>query len=345
MRASFMKRVNLADLPEEEIRTPGGKFHSFFRSVSLALGGVRNVGTWGGGHPFDFQVRRIPPGAAVCPFHSHFGQWEFFFVQRGDGTVRTAEGRHPIHSGDIFVHPPAHPHQLINTGTEDLVVFIFADNPPVDACYYPDSDKWALRPPGRIFRMNRTHYLDGEEAPVPGAADPNPPPVNSDPPSIPFAQRHRATDQLKWEAWRSPKGRFGDDSQEWSMELGAQRNAPAGLGGHPFDLCVSRLNPGMIVCPYHWHAAQWEMYIILSGTATLRTESGTFEAKAGEVVLHPPHDPHQISNASDSDATFLIVADNPPVDYWFYPDSGKWGVRETRTIFRATPVDYFDGEE
>ncbi|HEY4301283.1 MAG TPA: cupin domain-containing protein [Candidatus Didemnitutus sp.] len=340
-----MKRVNLADVPEQEIRSPGGKFHSFFRNVTLALGGQRNVGAWGGGHPFDFQVRRIPPGASVCPFHSHYGQWEFFLVRRGSGVVRTSEGRHPVQEGDFFFHPPAHPHQLANTGTDDLEVFIFADNPPMDACYYPDSDKWALRPPGRIFRMNGTNYLDGEEEPVPGVPDPIPPSTNPETPAVPFAQRHRATSDFKWDAWRSPKGKFGDLSQEWSTGLGAARNAPLGLGGHPFDLALTRIAPGTTVCPYHWHAAQWEMYVILSGTATMRTAEGKFEAKAGEVVLHPPHDPHQIGNASDSDATFLLIADNPPVDYWFYPDSGKWGVREPRKFFRPTEVDYFDGEE
>jgi uncharacterized cupin superfamily protein len=340
-----MKRVNLADVPEQEIRSPGGKFHSFFRNVSLALGGQRNIGPWGGGQPFDFQVRRIPSGASVCPFHSHFGQWEFFLVRRGAGTVRTTEGRHAVQAGDVFFHPPGHPHQLTNTGPDDLEVFIFADNPPMDACFYPDSNKWALRPPGRIFRMTPTGYLDGEEEPVPGAADPVPASPSGESPSIPFAQRHRATATVKWDVWRSPQGKYGDHSQEWSMDLGAKRNTPVGLGGHPLDLSVTRVAPGTAVCPYHWHAAQWEMYIILSGTATMRTADGKLEATAGEVLLHPPHDPHQISNASAEEATILVVADNPPVDYWFYPDSGKWGVREPRKFFRSNEVDYFDGEE
>ena len=60
-----MHRVKLTDVAEEEQRSPGGKFHSFSRTVSLALGGLRGTGLWGGGHPFDVQIRRLSPGAAV----------------------------------------------------------------------------------------------------------------------------------------------------------------------------------------------------------------------------------------------------------------------------------------
>ncbi|HVU16028.1 MAG TPA: cupin domain-containing protein [Candidatus Didemnitutus sp.] len=340
-----MKHVNLADVPEQEIRSPGGKFHSFFRNVSLALGNQRNVGTWGGGHPFDFQVRRIPPGASVCPFHSHYGQWEFFLVRKGTGTVRTTKGIHPIAEGDLFYHPPAHPHQLTNTGDTDLEVFIFADNPPMDACFYPDSNKWALRPPGKIFRMALTDYFDGEEATVEGAPNPMPPPALAETPPVPFAQRHRATAQLPWAKYTSPKGKYSDHSQEWSEELGAKRNAHLGAGGHPFDLSLTRVAPGGTVTQYHWHAAQWEMYIVLSGALAMRTAEGIIPAPAGEVFIHPPYDAHQIINPSNAEATFLIVADNPPADYWFYPDSNKWGFREPRKFFRLAEADYFDGAE
>src|SRR3569833_1729573 len=64
-----MPHVHMPSLPWLEQRSPRGKFQSFAQNVSLALGGSINTGTAGGGHPFDVQVRRIPPGAAICPFH------------------------------------------------------------------------------------------------------------------------------------------------------------------------------------------------------------------------------------------------------------------------------------
>ena len=45
------------------------------------------------------------------------------------------------------------------------------------------------------------------------------------------------------------------------------------------------------------------------------------------------------------DLDYLLVADNPPNEFWHYPDSNKYGFRAPRKIFRATEVDYHDGEE
>src|SRR5688500_11019908 len=128
-----MHHAHIPALAWEEQRSPVGKFHSCYKNISLALGGMRNGGTWCGGHPFDLQIRRIPPGAALCPFHLHLAQWELFVVQAGAGTVRTSEGMHAVSTGDVFIHPPGEPHQLINSGTDDLEVLIIADNPPLDA--------------------------------------------------------------------------------------------------------------------------------------------------------------------------------------------------------------------
>ena len=41
-----VKHVYIPSLPWEEIKSPTGKFHSYFRNISLALGGTRNTGTW-----------------------------------------------------------------------------------------------------------------------------------------------------------------------------------------------------------------------------------------------------------------------------------------------------------
>ena len=62
-----------------------------------------------------------------------------------------------------MLHPPGTAHQTTNTGTDDLVFFIIADNPPADFCHYPDSGKWALAHPRTIFRLTEADYFDGEE--------------------------------------------------------------------------------------------------------------------------------------------------------------------------------------
>ena len=339
-----MKKIHLPALAWEEVKSPTGKFHSFVRNISLALGGRRNIGLWGGGHPFDVQVRRIPAGAAVCPFHSHLIQWELFVVHAGEGTVRAGHATHRVKTGDVFLHPPNEAHQLSNPGPAELEVLIIADNPPLDACYYPDSDKWGVRPPGGFFRRIEVDYFDGEDA----VADPKPPggasivaAVTSPTPLY----RQLNLEDVAWETWTSPKGKFRGTSKELSIALGAQRNTPTGLGGHPFDLELSRLAPGECGCPFHSHSAQWELFWILSGEATVRVGDERHTLVAGDIVLHPPGETHAITNTGAGELLFYLVADNPPQDNWYYPDSHKWGQRSPRKIFRATDADYWDGEE
>lgn len=342
-----MFRAHIPSLPWEEQRSPRGTFHSYHRNVSLALGGIRNGGPWCGGHPFDVQIRRVPAGAAVCPFHSHLAQWELFVVLSGTATLRAGDLRDiPAPAGSFFVHPPGEPHQLLNGSTTDLEVLIIADNPPLDAFHYPDSDKWGLRPPGKYFRMHEVGYFDGEEEPLADA-----PPYQSSgtppPPALtPFAQRLLHLDALPWEDWSSPQKKFHGLSKELSLALGAKRNTPTGLGGHPFDLELQKLLPGEVGCPFHSHAAEWEMFYVLRGTAIVRAGTETHTLHAGDVVLHPPGEPHQIRNASPTeDLEFFVIADNSPVEYWHYPDSQKWGLRAPRKFFRLTEADYYEGEE
>jgi len=340
-----MHRVHLADLPWEDQHSPTRKFQSFCRNVSVALGAPRNTGPWGGGHPFDVQLRRLPPGAAVCPFHSHLAQWEMFVVQSGIATVRAGAETHLAHPGEVFIHPPGEPHQLSNAGATDLEVLIIADNPPLDAFYYPDSDKWGLRPPGKYFRMTEVGYFDGEEDPVPGAPPYRPAGFPPAPPLAPFATRKLHPDSLAWEKWESPKKKFRAMNKELSLALGAKRHTPTGLGGHPFDLELGRVAPGECGCPFHSHVAQWELYLFLSGTATVRTDEGRTVVGTGDVVLHPPGEAHQFTNTGDTDLLYYLVADNPPVDFWHFPDSNKWGRSSPRKIFRTADAGYWDGEE
>src|SRR4029079_7783058 len=124
-----------------------------------------------------------------------------FVVQSGTGTVRAGTETHAVKTGDVFVHPPREPHQLSNTGSADLEVLIIADNPELDAFYYPDSNKWGLRPPGTYFRLHEVGYFDGEEEPL-ADAPPYQPSGTPPPPKLaPFARRKLHLNDLPWEDW------------------------------------------------------------------------------------------------------------------------------------------------
>jgi hypothetical protein len=78
--------------------------------------------------------------------------------------VRHKDGLTKIGKDDAFLFAPEEPHQLINDGPEDLVLYIIADNPIGESCFYPDSKKWSIESPsGTIVRSDPLDYFDGEE--------------------------------------------------------------------------------------------------------------------------------------------------------------------------------------
>jgi uncharacterized cupin superfamily protein len=336
-----MHKINLRDVPEVELRSPTGKFASFCRNISLALGGSRNVGAWGGGHPFDLQVRRIPPGAAICPYHAHVVQWELFVVRRGVGSVRVNAESRTVRAGDCFLHPPGEAHQLSNPGPDDLEVLIIADNPQLDAFWYPDSQKWGLRTPNVFFRMTPVDYFDGEDT-VATAPSPIPPLPQ---PATPFSARCRNLDELPWEEWQSPKGKYRGSFRGVSLAFGAQHRTAVGLGGHPFDLELGRVPPGSALFPMHWHALQWEFYVFLEGRGEFRLGDARFPIEPGDCVMAAPEAAHAFTNTGDTELLYFVIADDPPTDFWCYTETGKYGHAKPRKIFRATEVDWLDGEE
>src|SRR5262245_61601674 len=158
-----MMHAKESEIPWVERRSPRKRFHLFRRHISQALGAPFDIGVAVGGHPFDVELVRLLPGAANFPFHSHAAQWELYLVRSGSGQVRTNEATVAIAAGDAFVCPPGDAHQIINTGSEDLLYYVIADNPPADVGFYPDSNKWFIKPQRRSFRLQEADYYAGEE--------------------------------------------------------------------------------------------------------------------------------------------------------------------------------------
>ncbi|HWB01516.1 MAG TPA: cupin domain-containing protein [Verrucomicrobiales bacterium] len=159
-----MKKVNTNEMAAEEYSSPKGKFAQRFKGVSYALGRKGNSTDLRERHPFDVEIQIIPPGKPNCPYHSHSAQWEFYHVISGTGQVRHKDGMTAIGPGDAFLFPPDEPHQLINDGTEDLTLYVIADNPLGESCYYPDSGKWLVRSPeSKLVRSEGLDYYEGEE--------------------------------------------------------------------------------------------------------------------------------------------------------------------------------------
>ena len=160
-----MRKVNLSDVPEYELRSPKGKYHERGKEISLALGRDRDSLDLAKRHPFDLALQHIPAGGTLCPYHVHSAQSELYLVISGRGQVRHEGGTTEVVAGDAFFFGPGEAHQISNPGSDELSYYVIADNPIGESCYYPDSKKWAVsRPPDNIMmKGSETHYFDGEE--------------------------------------------------------------------------------------------------------------------------------------------------------------------------------------
>ena len=160
-----MQKVNVENVSGVERKSPKGKFLSIRKNISEALGREPDSLDLPKRHPFDIALVRIPPGAALCPYHLHSSQWEMYVVVSGRGDVRDESGTTQVQAGDAFLFQPGEAHGIANSGQEDFVYYVVADNPSGESCYYPDSKKWSVvGAKGRvIIRGEEASYFDGEE--------------------------------------------------------------------------------------------------------------------------------------------------------------------------------------
>jgi uncharacterized cupin superfamily protein len=115
--------------------------------------------------------------------------------------------------------------------------------------------------------------------------------------------------------------------------------------GAGFDI----LAPGKVACPYHYHLAQEEMFVILEGEGTLRVAGERLPVRAGDVIVIPPGPeyPHHLINTGAGPMKYLSISTQEKPEICYYPDSNKLGAfaPEHRLMQRrGAPLDYWDGE-
>ncbi len=146
----------------------------------------------------------------------------------------------------------------------------------------------------------------------------------------------------------SPGGKFAKTVQQISVALGREPDSLDLAKRHPFDLALVLIPPGKSYCPYHSHAIESELYLVVSGRGSVRDKDGTSEVVAGDAFFFGPGEAHQLSNNGTEDFAYYVIADNAPHDSCYYPDSGKWAVRKESPDYvyvQGAEVDYYKDEE
>jgi uncharacterized cupin superfamily protein len=140
----------------------------------------------------------------------------------------------------------------------------------------------------------------------------------------------------------------------------AHRRARLGrqAGAEHLGASLYEIGPGRALCPYHWHAAEEEMLVVVSGRPSLRTPEGWRSLEAGDVVSFPTgmEGAHQVANRGDAPIRVLLLSESKDPEVCGYPDSRKImadaalggfepGPRGISHLWRIDDaVDYFDGE-
>jgi len=133
MRVIDTKVVNVDELTLEHF-AKGDKFEGASARIGPLLG-AKDLG-------YSYDV--VPPGKRSCPFHSHRGEEEMFFIVKGRGTLRYGSETRTIRAGDVICCPVGGPetaHQIVNDSDAELAYLSVSTMMPAEICEYPDSGK------------------------------------------------------------------------------------------------------------------------------------------------------------------------------------------------------------
>ena len=144
----------------------------------------------------------------------------------------------------------------------------------------------------------------------------------------------------------SPKGVFALRRQHLSFALGGKKDGGLWAGGFPFDVELATLLPGKKNYPFHSHAAQWEHYIILSGSGKFLDDDREWHSiTVGDHLICEPGKAHQIWNDGDEQLRYYVIADHHPADVTSYPETGKRQIKPEYKVIQYKEVDYYEDEE
>ncbi|NJK27831.1 MAG: cupin domain-containing protein [Coleofasciculaceae cyanobacterium SM2_3_26] len=107
-----MKQTSLNDLPSQQVsHNP-----AIQKKVMLRMGDLP--------HLTNFSQAYFAPGQ-IAAAHAHRDMCEVFFVQAGEGTITINGAVYPLRAGSCIAVEPNEVHEVVNTGSEELVLTYF----------------------------------------------------------------------------------------------------------------------------------------------------------------------------------------------------------------------------
>jgi uncharacterized cupin superfamily protein len=275
-----------------------------------------------GGAGATLSRYRIPPGARSTPQHVHVDEEELFFVLAGSGLSWQGDAVYEVRAGDLIVHlADGEPHALFAAaGDEPLEVLAYASGSRTGLTHLPRAGvSWVG---SRWIPQDAPHPFHAEP---PAGELPEPSPR---PPTIVALDDVEPTLQD-----RGPVHRTRRD---------LARAAGSRLSGIQHVTVTPRRRSSVRHCHSHDH----ELFVVLAGSATLLLGDERHEVRPGSIVARPAATgvAHAFE-AGDDGLVMLAYGTREPADACWYPDSRKISSRALGVIYRAEPLDYWDGEE
>lgn len=109
-----------------------------------------------------------------------------------------------------------------------------------------------------------------------------------------------------------------------------------------FGANLVTLAPGAWSSQRHWHSAEDELVVVLTGELVLVEDGGETVMRPGDIATFPADvaNGHHLQNRSTSAATFLAIGtDRASEDECHYPDVDQYWSEATGFVPKTTPRD------
>ena len=120
-----------------------------------------------------------------------------------------------------------------------------------------------------------------------------------------------------------------------------------GVNPQYLNFDMRELPPHQYNAAYHFHRFAEELFLMLTGSATLRTPEGLTEVHTGDMLFFEAGETgaHQLYNHTDKPCIYLDIRSFIGHDVCEYPDSGKLILMPTAETFKKDEQHaYFEGE-